>query len=98
MTAGANADPNSEKATIFCPPYLFKPSGELAARPVIQGSHTEIGYGQTFAITFDPERPIQSVCLIRPGAVTHGFNQDQYFVPLQFSVASNCSLSAVSPA
>jgi hypothetical protein len=74
-----------DRATIFCPPYLFNADGSLATRPVIGAVHDTIGYNQAMWICTPDVNTIDKVCLIRPGAVTHSFNQDQRYVPLTFT-------------
>ena len=69
-------------ANIFCPPYLFKADGSLATRPVITGAMATTTWNDTFTVCVDAIAPIQSACLIRPGSTTHGFDQNQRFVPL----------------
>jgi len=78
-------------ATIFAPPYLYN-----GPRPVIQSSPSQVSHGEVFEITTDPA-PIASICLIRPGAVTHGFNQGQMYVPLSSS-GTPPNLQVVAPA
>ncbi|MGH3858244.1 galactose oxidase-like domain-containing protein, partial [Actinokineospora sp.] len=76
-------------AEIYCPPYLFKNDGSSATglRPAISGVPTSVSYRKTFTVcTPDPTR-VTRVCLIRPGATTHGFDENQRHVPLTFSVA-----------
>lgn len=73
--------PNADQlsAEVYSPPYLFK-----GARPTITSAPTTIGYGNSFVVE-TPEAPsIATVSLVRPGAVTHGFNQDQRFLSLAF--------------
>jgi hypothetical protein len=70
--------------TVYSPPYLFKSNGDLAPRPKIVDYKRSVQYGQTFTVCVDSFASIKSVCLIRPGAVTHAFNQDQRFVPMSF--------------
>ncbi len=85
-TAGDNVSPE-----IFCPPYLFKNDGTSAhaLRPTITGAPTNLTYRKVFTVcTPDPTR-ITRACLIRPGATTHGFDQNQRYVPLTFTVAQS---------
>jgi hypothetical protein len=81
-----SAPNNGNKPTIFCPPYLFNSGGSLAARPTIYAWSDTVGYGTQFKIWTESPDSILSVCLIRPGAVTHAYNQDQRRVPLTFEV------------
>lgn len=66
-------------AEIYSPPYLFK-----GARPTISSVPTNIQYGTSFVVATPDASTIASVSLVRPGAVTHSFDQDQRFLPLGF--------------
>jgi hypothetical protein len=88
------------RATVFCPPYLFKADGSLRARPLIS-TVDKVSYGSTFTVCVDNSSPptISSVCLIRPAASTHAFNMDQRYVPLSFVTSCRKSmLSVTAPA
>jgi len=76
---------------IFSPPYLFKQdgSGELAARPSIIASPSEISYRQNFDISTEFPKSIKQVVLIRPSSVTHSVNFEQRRIPLSFSAKRN---------
>ncbi len=86
LSAGSDYETQAE---IFCPPYLFKNDGTSAhaLRPAISGTPTSLSYRKVFTVcTPDPAR-ITRVCLIRAGATTHGFDENQRYVPLEFTVA-----------
>ena len=72
---------DQENLEIYSPPYLFK-----GARPTIAAAPTQLAYGTTFTVETPDAADIQSVSLLRPGAATHNFDQDQRFVPLEFSL------------
>jgi len=85
-------------AEIFSPPYLFDSAGNPAVRPVITSvGATKIGFGQAVQVGFSSSSAISSVVLVRLGSVTHGTNQDQRRIPLNFSV-SGSNLSVTMPA
>ena len=86
-------------AEIFSPPYLFKKdgSGQLATRPTISSAQPNIGYGQGFNIVTPQAASIGKVALVRLGAPTHGQDQSQRYIPLNFSINAG-SLTATSPA
>lgn len=85
-------------AEIYYPPYLFKKdgSGELAPRPRIS-SMGQIAYGYQFQVEFSDATTINSVAVIRTGAVTHSFDQAQRYVPLEFEQQGN-QLTVTAPA
>lgn len=69
-----------EDAEIYSPPYLFK-----GRRPVAFYVPGALTYGSGFPI-ITSTNDISSVVLIRPGATTLQFDQDQRYVPLTFHV------------
>ena len=76
---GAGA-PNERNAEFFSPPYLLR-----GARPVITTAPTEIRYGEQFRIVTPQAAGIRKVSLIRLGAVTHAFDENQRFQRLSFT-------------
>jgi len=56
-------------------------------------------YGQNYTINYTPTSiAITKVCLIRLGSVTHGFDQDQRYVPLTITDAPKGTVAVVAPA
>jgi hypothetical protein len=103
---GAGDDPTSNHfrgfghldAEVFSPPYLFDAFGNPAVRPVINSvSSTNVGFSQSMQVGFTSSTAIASVVLVRLGSVTHGNNQDQRRVPLNFTV-SGANLNVTMPA
>ena len=64
-------DPNSATNERFFPDYFDK------LRPTITGAPATINYGANFTINTPTPADISEVVLLRPGAVTHGFNMSQ---------------------
>lgn len=87
---GAGA-PNERNAEIFSPPYLFR-----GARPVITSTQSDVHYGEQFRIETPQASSITHVSLIRLGAVTHAFDQNQRFQRLQFTADAN-GITATAP-
>jgi hypothetical protein len=85
VSGGGNdgAVPTERNYEIFSPPYLFK-----GARPVIDSAPGSVGYGQDFSVGTADATRIQSVALLAPAAVTHGFDENARYVPLTFSTAT----------
>jgi len=81
---GANAE-------IFSPPYLFK-----GARPTISSAPSSIAYGQRFSVSTPNASSIAKVTFMRLASVTHGFDMQQSFSKLNFTVGSG-SLSVTAP-
>jgi hypothetical protein len=96
LSAGGFVGDTFYRATIFSPPYLF--TGDvLAARPEIQSAPRILRFATTYGLTVPGATTIQSACLIRPGAVTHGFDQNTRYIPLAISNASGSQLSITAP-
>jgi Concanavalin A-like lectin/glucanases superfamily/Domain of unknown function (DUF1929)/Bacterial Ig domain len=95
LSAGGGNDSNAVNETqgqIFSPPYLFK-----GDRPAIASVPATLRYGAAFTLQTPDATNIASVSLLRPGAVTHGFDEDQRFVSLAFTAQSG-ALSIQAPA
>jgi hypothetical protein len=75
--AGAPIERNAE---FFSPPYLFR-----GTQPTITDAPSEVRYGDTFRILTPDAGAITHVSLIRLGAVTHAFDQNQRFQRLSFT-------------
>ncbi len=95
---------HNRTAQIFSPRYLFDAAGP-AARPIIQGVSGPGGdavcYGQPVTVTTGPNTPadqVTAVSLLRLGAVTHGFDEDQRFMSLTITGAMGNELSVDAPA
>ena len=66
-------------------------------RPTIDSISSEtIGYGENFEIDFSSADAINKVAIIRCSSITHGFNFDQRYVDLNFSIDAT-TLTCVSP-
>jgi hypothetical protein len=76
-SSGATSQLNAE---IYSPPYLFK-----GARPTISSIPSGVGYGAPFTVSTPDADRIQKVVLVRTGAVTHGLDMNQRYVPLAFT-------------
>ena len=73
---------------IYQPPYLFTSGNNgtaLAARPSISSAPASISYGNAFTVQTPNAASINSVVLVRNGAVTHAFDMDQRVVGLAFT-------------
>lgn len=81
LKAGSDA----HKGTIFWPPYLFDSGGALAVRPVISAAQDTVAAGDSLKIIVSGTTALSSIALMRPGAVTHAFNESQLFIPLGFT-------------
>jgi hypothetical protein len=62
------------------PHERYFPSYYFMARPVITSAPSTTAHGATFTINSPNAPSIIEVVLLRPGAVTHGFNMSQRFI------------------
>jgi hypothetical protein len=85
---------------IYRPPYLFTTNANgqtvAATRPAITGAPGAIAYGDPFQVQTPDAASISSVVLIRNGAVTHAFDNDERVVQLQFTSGSG-ALTVTAP-
>jgi len=79
---GAAAGSSLNNAEIFSPPYLFK-----GPRPTIADAPPVAYYGDSIFLRTNDATSIAKVSLIRLGAVSHAFDQNQRFAELSFSLA-----------
>jgi hypothetical protein len=96
LESGMGADfgnvPDQKNAEFYSPPYLFK-----GARPTISQSPGQIQYGTNFFVATPDGAAISSVVMIRSGAVTHFFDENERFVPLSFTQTTG-GLTVTAPA
>lgn len=99
LTPGALNQPTFQ---FYKPKYLFKKSGNTsvpAERPDIANAPEEISHGQTFTITMASDATaIRKLTWIRLPSLTHSWNPNQRFIPVEsFNVSGN-SISITAPA
>lgn len=75
----------------YLPSYFFKP------RPVINSSPATVAHGAAFSVATDTPAAIAEVVLMRPGAVTHGFNQNQRYVGCTITGRTATSIDMTAP-
>ena len=75
----------------YLPPYFFK------ARPTITSAPASVGFGASFSVSTPQAGGISEVVLMRPGAVTHAFNQAQRYVGCAIASAGGTSVQATAP-
>jgi plastocyanin len=76
----------------FFPGYYFLPRPTITGAPV----PVTVGYGAPFIVNTLDAPSIAEVVLMRPGAVTHGFNQTQRYIGCTFVVGAG-ALTVTSP-
>ena len=95
VESGMGADfgnvPDQQTAEFFSPPYLFK-----GPRPTITQAPSQVHYGTSFNINTPDAATIQTAVLIRLGAVTHFFDENTRYVPLNIQVGAG-ALTLTAP-
>ena len=87
---GAWGPLSNNNVEFYYPPYLFKPDGTLATKPLITAAPTTMELGGTFKLTVsDAQAPITRVTMLKSGSVTHSLNFDQNFNNLTFTRSGN---------
>lgn len=87
---------NHYDAQMFNPPYLYTPTGALAARPGITAvSAATVAVGATFTATTDSA--VTTFSLIRITSTTHTVNTDQRRIPLTPSGANGLTYTLTLP-
>lgn len=95
VVMGGDANGGREGGTVpnerYLPSYFFKP------RPVIAGSPATLAYGASFSVQTPLPSAIAEVVLMRAGAVTHGFNQNQRLVGCAITGTTATGVDATAP-
>jgi FtsP/CotA-like multicopper oxidase with cupredoxin domain len=75
----------------YRPSYFFKPRPNLTSAPAI------VAHGAAFNVDTPTPGSIAEVVLMRPGAVTHGFNHAQRYIGCAITGASATAVHATMP-
>lgn len=100
-TGGSNGPSDDEfnlggrerRIEIYTPPYF----DDQAARPVLSNVPANIGYAYTFRFNTTQANSISRVVFLRCGAATHGFNMDQRYVSVAFTVINGTTIEVTVP-
>lgn len=79
------------------PNERYYPSYYFLARPVITSAPPAASYGSGFTVNTPNAASITEVVLLRPGAVTHGFNMSQRFISCAITGGGATSVQAQAP-
>jgi FtsP/CotA-like multicopper oxidase with cupredoxin domain len=90
--ANGGADGGNTANERYLPSYFFK------ARPTVTTVPANLAYGAQFSVQTPNPRAIAEVVLMRPGAVTHGFNQAQRYVGCVIVGRTATEVQATAPA
>ncbi len=94
-TAGSNG-PSEAGGSFERRIEIYRPSYG-SNRPTITACPPSIGYGYSFEVETPQAQSISRVALIRCGSVTHGFNPDQRYVTVPFTVKDANTLEIETP-
>ncbi len=96
---GAPGPVTQLNAEIYFPPYLYKTdgSGLPATRPGIVTAPTAATWGATIPVAMNNQNTVARMTLVRFGAVTHAFSNEQRFQDLTFT-QSGKNLDVTLPA
>lgn len=86
-SAGGNPTPHER----YFPGYFSQP------RPIITAAPVMVAHGAAFTVQTPNATSIAEVVLIRPGAVTHGWNQSQRFVGCAITGTAAGSVDVLAP-
>jgi len=89
--------PGAWKSGETTPHERYYPSYCLGARPSIGSAPASVAYGSTFTVSTPDAASIGEAVLLRPGAVTHGFNMSQRFVGCQILARNPGSVDVLAP-
>jgi hypothetical protein len=79
------------------PHERYFPSYYFMARPTIGGAPASVAYGAAFTINTPDAPSIAEVVLLRPGAVTHGFNMAQRYIECVITAGTATTLQVEAP-
>jgi cytochrome oxidase Cu insertion factor (SCO1/SenC/PrrC family) len=89
---GAPGVPDHPNADLYSPPYLFQGS-----RPGITSAPSHITYGSAFQVPSVDAATVTKASLVRLGATTHAFNENQRFAWLTVQSTSGGVVTLAAP-
>jgi uncharacterized repeat protein (TIGR01451 family) len=84
VAGGGRFGPSFPSAEVYSPPYLFK-----GPRPAITSAPSTIQLNSHFGVGTPDGGRIAKVTLVRLGAPTHGFDENQRYLELPFATIPN---------
>lgn len=89
--------PGAWKSGENTPHERYFPSYFSAPRPTITGAPATTAHGAVFTVQTPSPGAIAEVVLLRPGAVTHGFNMSQRFIGCVITARGATSIDVQAP-
>lgn len=78
---GDSEDDTERRLSIYTPGYL-----QDGDRPIIVSDFDpEIAYGSNFEIELDGTYALDTICLLKPGSMTHSTDMDQRYIELAYT-------------
>lgn len=81
---------------IYKPFYFFEERPKISGSGIVMSNNMSYNSPYDFDIDTDPNM-ISEVAIIRPGAVTHGYNMDQRYIELKIIARGGNKLSVLTP-
>ncbi len=94
---GGGAPPDADPPAVYTAHERFFPDYFDMLRPTITGAPATINYGANFTVNTPTPPDITEVVLLRPGAVTHGFNMSQRGIEFVIAGTGAGTLDVESP-
>jgi hypothetical protein len=94
---GGDADLGVNCAQFYKPPYLFDANTNAAVRPVIASAPKRVDFGVDYNVVVDNADDISSVCMIRPGSMSHSLNTDRRYIKVPFASIGGNMLRVTAP-
>lgn len=87
---GGDSDLGVNCAQFYKPPYFFDENTNAAVRPTITSAPKRVDFGVDYNVVVGDASNISSVCMIRPGSMSHSLNTDRRYIKLPFTdIGSN---------
>ena len=94
---GGDSDLGVNVAQFYKPPYFFDGSTNLATRPIISTAPSRVDYGVDYNITVNNADDIGSVCMIRPGSMSHALSTDRRYIKVPFASIGENMVRVTAP-
>lgn len=85
-------DDGADPCERYFPEYYDQPRLEILGL-----SATQVTWGETFTVQFSAGNPVAEVVLMRPGAVTHGFDMSQRLIELAIVGGAGANIDIQAP-
>jgi len=94
---GGDSDLGVNCAQFYKPPYFFDANTNAAVRPTISSAPRQIDFGVDYNVVVNDAANIGSVCMIRPGSMSHALSTDRRYIKVPFSSIGGNMLRVTAP-